>query len=100
AAGEVVGLRCLDIVHRVEHDHAFGNFGRVIAKLAAVRITPPDSEGGGFHGKMDVLSVISFPRSHAVDLLASQESRRAEFASVHRPPSRQSYSPAQTPRSF
>ena len=24
----------LDLMHRVEHDHAFGDFGRVIAELA------------------------------------------------------------------
>ena len=34
AAGEVVGLRGLDLVDDVEHDHAFGGLGLVIDELA------------------------------------------------------------------
>lgn len=37
-------------MHRIEHDHAFGDFGRVIAKLSAIRIAAPDFEGD-FHGE-------------------------------------------------
>jgi hypothetical protein len=35
AAGEVVGLRRLDFVDDVEHDHALGNLRGVIHELAA-----------------------------------------------------------------
>ena len=58
----------LNIMHRVEHDHALGDFGRVIAKFAAFRITSPDFEGG-FH-EIDARSVISFPRLHAVSVFS------------------------------
>ena len=37
AAGEVVGLRRLDLVDGVEHDHAFGDFRGVIHELPAAR---------------------------------------------------------------
>ena len=36
AAGEVVRLRRLNVIHRIEHDHSLGNAGRVIAESAAV----------------------------------------------------------------
>ena len=35
AAGQIVRLRTLNIMNGIEHDHAFGNFGRVIAKPPA-----------------------------------------------------------------
>ena len=34
----------LNVVYRIEHDHAFGNFGGVIVKCAASRIAAPDFE--------------------------------------------------------
>jgi len=39
-------LRRLNLIYRIEHDHAFGNLCSVIAELAALRITAPDFEGG------------------------------------------------------
>jgi len=48
-AGEIGGLRPLDVVHRVEHDHAFGDFGSVRTKLAALGVTAPDFENSCFH---------------------------------------------------
>jgi hypothetical protein len=33
----------------IEHDHALGNFRRVIAKFAAFRIPSPDFEDGCRH---------------------------------------------------
>ena len=50
AAGEVVSLLGLNLVDGVEHDHPFGNFGRVVLKLAGVILPAPDAKGGGFHG--------------------------------------------------
>ena len=44
SAGEIGRLRPLDVVHGVEHDHAFGHIGGVIAKLAASGIATPDFE--------------------------------------------------------
>src|SRR5208282_1854557 len=49
AAREVVGLRRLDFVDGVEHDHAFGNFRWVIHELSAAGVTAPDSERGRIH---------------------------------------------------
>jgi hypothetical protein len=48
SAGEIVRLRALDVVHGIEHDHAFGDFRRVIAELSAARIAAPDFENGCF----------------------------------------------------
>src|SRR6266545_2701392 len=48
AARQVRRLRTLNIMNRVEHDHALGNFGGVITKFAAFGVTPPDFENG-FH---------------------------------------------------
>jgi hypothetical protein len=39
----------LDVMDRVEHDHAFGNAGGVVAELAPVRIATPDAENGRAH---------------------------------------------------
>ena len=56
AAGEVVGLLGLDLVDDIEHDHAFGDFGRVIHEFAAaVGVAAPDS-------KSDLSGLISSPR--------------------------------------
>ena len=38
------GLLRLDLVHRVEHHHAFGHLGRVVAEFAALRVAAPDSK--------------------------------------------------------
>jgi len=32
----------LDLVNRVEHDHPFGNFRRVVHQLARLRVAAPD----------------------------------------------------------
>ena len=44
-----VACVALNVMNRVEHDHAFGNFGGVIAKFAALGVTSPDFENGCFH---------------------------------------------------
>src|SRR5271166_1321624 len=49
SAGEIVGLRGLNVENGVEHDHALGNFRRVIRKVSAVRIAAPDFENRRFH---------------------------------------------------
>ena len=41
---EIVGLLGLDAVHRVEHDHAFADLGRVVAERPLLPIAAPDSE--------------------------------------------------------
>ena len=47
--GEVVGLRRLDFVDDVEHDHALGNFRGVVHELAAaVAVRAPDFESTVF----------------------------------------------------
>jgi hypothetical protein len=38
-------------VHGVEYDHPFGDFGGVLAKLAAARIPTPNFEGRGHLSK-------------------------------------------------
>src|SRR5438132_355826 len=43
---KVVGLRRLNLIYGIEHDHAFGNLGSVIAELAALRVAAPDFEKG------------------------------------------------------
>ena len=60
STGEVVRLLRLDVMHGIEHDHAFGDFGRVIAKLAAACVAAPDSESGGAH------NLTATPRPFAV----------------------------------
>ena len=48
--GEVVGLRRLDLVDHVEHDHALVHLRGVIHELAAaVFVAAPDSESDRFH---------------------------------------------------
>ena len=49
AARQVRRLRTLNIMNRVEHDHALGNFRGVIPKRAASRIPAPDFENSCFH---------------------------------------------------
>src|SRR4030095_2939259 len=49
AAGEIRCLCALNIMNCIQHDHAFSNFRRVIAKFAAVNVAPPDFERGRFH---------------------------------------------------
>src|SRR6185436_8351411 len=44
ADGEIVGLLRLNLVHGVEHDHAFRHIGVVVFERAALRIAPPDPE--------------------------------------------------------
>ena len=45
ATGEVVGLRRLNVMDCIEHDHSFRDAGGVIAKLTAARVAAPDPEG-------------------------------------------------------
>src|SRR5438128_9448527 len=47
STGQIARLRGLNLNYRIQHNHAFGDFGRVIAKFAALRIATPDFEGGG-----------------------------------------------------
>src|SRR5439155_1879164 len=54
---KVVGLRRLNFIYGIEHDHAFGNLGSVIVELATLRITAPDFEGGCFHDPRSDISV-------------------------------------------
>src|SRR6185437_2823851 len=49
-AGKIRRLRALDVMNRIEHDHAFGYFRGVIAKSAAFGIAAPVFERGGTHG--------------------------------------------------
>jgi len=49
SAGEIVGLRGLNVIDRIEHDHPLGNAGRVITEFASPRIATPDFENCGFH---------------------------------------------------
>src|SRR5207237_8212580 len=49
SARKIRRLRPLNIVHRIEHNHAFSDFGRVIAKFASLGIATPDFENGRFH---------------------------------------------------
>jgi len=45
-------IRCLgplDIMNGIEHDHAFGNVGRIIAEFSPARVTAPDFECGSSH---------------------------------------------------
>ena len=58
ATGEVVGLRRLDLVDGIEHDHPFGDFGRVILEFAALRVAAPDPE----RGSLGAAGFISSPR--------------------------------------
>src|SRR5262249_11013424 len=44
AAGEVAGLRRLDLVDTVEHDHAFAVLDGVVLELAAVFLAAPDAK--------------------------------------------------------
>ncbi len=44
STGEVVRLCRLDVIDRIEHDHALRNARCVIAKLTAVRVAAPDFE--------------------------------------------------------
>jgi hypothetical protein len=30
-------LRCLDVIDRIEHDHAFGYLGRIVSEFTACR---------------------------------------------------------------
>src|SRR5205823_9978282 len=49
ATGQIIGLFGLDLVKRIEHDHAFADFGSVVAELALVCIAAPDFESSGVH---------------------------------------------------
>src|ERR1051325_10770070 len=49
AAGEVVGLPCLDFMDGIEHHHAFTYFHGVVFENAALRVTTPDFESGRRH---------------------------------------------------
>jgi len=49
SAGEIRRLRPLDLVHSIEHDHAFRYFGRIIAKFTTLCVAAPDFENGRFH---------------------------------------------------
>src|SRR6266853_338837 len=44
ADGKVVRLLRLDLVNGIEHDHAIGDLGRIVAEFATARIAAPDSE--------------------------------------------------------
>src|SRR5262245_12350635 len=46
---EIRRLLGLDLVHRIEHHHAFAHLGRVVAVVAAGRVAAPDPEGGLAH---------------------------------------------------
>src|SRR4029077_18157477 len=49
SARKIRRLRPLNIMHRIEHNHAFGDFGRVILKLTALCVASPDFERGCRH---------------------------------------------------
>src|SRR5678815_448324 len=50
-AREIGRLLRLDLMHRVEHDHAFAHLSGVVLKRAGLGVAAPDAEGGGGHGK-------------------------------------------------
>jgi len=47
STGKIRRLRALNVMYRVEHDHAFGDLGLIITKLAALGVAAPDFECGG-----------------------------------------------------
>jgi hypothetical protein len=49
AAGKIVRLLRLNVMHRVENDHAFGDFGGVVTKFPARGVAAPDFEGSRAH---------------------------------------------------
>src|SRR5213078_1420866 len=49
ATGEVAGLRRLDLVDAVEHDHAFADIDGVVLEGAAGLVAAPDAECGLRH---------------------------------------------------
>jgi hypothetical protein len=51
AASQVVRVPGLDLVERIEDDHAFANLGRVIDEFAGFFIAAPDFERNLFHGR-------------------------------------------------
>ena len=69
AHGQIVGLFGLDMVDGVQHHHAFGDFGVVIAELAAGLVAAPNLE-----------SCVSFISSHSIICFCSSRHRRQRFA--------------------